>query len=255
MQQDQITPDRAELMRTIQRCAEAYHLVMADMPQHTSTCRENEHRYKASLAYCAHLPILCDLASILIYIACVSNGVSIGALEPGEAGRFCHIAQTAMSAWKLANLTVPAALKKEEREAQRTPTPLHKGNQRKDLDSQFRQEEPSQCPNMAPKQPTPPPNGNHPEEEVSRHPDLESLYASGKLPDWETQKALFKSLRKRGVEVSPDEELRNEPYAALHFVETERWFRRSRLAAAASSASSAPPEPAQAPLQNPTQAA
>jgi len=137
MPQDQITPDHAELDQTIERCAEAYHLVMAEMPKNLGYLGKQEHWQKASIAFCSQLPILLDPPSFQLYIACIARGTAIGAIDIVDAGRFCHIAQTAMSAWKLANLIVPAAQarqeaarQKEAREKEKQATPLpSKGNQ------------------------------------------------------------------------------------------------------------------------------
>ena len=136
MQPEQ-TLDQAELDKTIERCAEAYHRVMAEMPKNLGYLGKQEHWQKASIAFCSQLPILLDPPSFQLYIACIARGTAIGAIDVVDAGRFCHIAQTAMSAWKLANIIVPAAQarqeaarQKEAREKEKQATPLpSKGNQ------------------------------------------------------------------------------------------------------------------------------
>ena len=130
--------------QTIERCAAAYQRAIAHMPKDPSPWVREEIQHKAYLAFAAELPVLRDPDSFLLYIACIGKGASIGAIDIVDVGRFCHIAQTAMSVWKLANLTVPAAQakeerarKKEQREAQRvadrknTPLPS-KGNHSED---------------------------------------------------------------------------------------------------------------------------
>jgi hypothetical protein len=255
MQPEENTPDRAELMQTIQRCAAAYHRVMADLPKGSLRWDVAEFQQRAFLAFSAHLPVLCDLASIQLYIACIAQGAAIGAIDPVDAGRFCHIAQTAMSAWKLANLTVPAAQAREKREQQKaqkqTPLPS-KGNHFQDGEGPKAQEQGR----MARENATPlPPKGNHAEEKTSQPEDFVGLYIATKLPDWETQVALYQSLRKRGVEVPTDGELRADPTAALHYVETARWYIRGSQPAAAAPAPPTHPQPAPAPQEKPAQAA
>jgi hypothetical protein len=230
------TPTRADFIEATQRCAEAYHRVMADMPKNVCTATEQSHQYKAFLAFAAELPILCDLPSFQLYIACIAKGVAIGAIDPADAGRFCHIAQIAISAWKLANLVVPAAQAKERAAQQKQPTPLPpKGNHDGVQESQFRPSQPPQDPKQPPqdpkqppqdpKQPTPlPPKGNHAGEEPLPYDDWQSLYAATKLPDWETQTELFKSLRDRGIAIPTDEELRGSPIDALRHCERARYL-------------------------------
>ncbi len=109
-------PTRNDFIQAGQRCAAAYHHVIVDMPKNPTRWEDAEIHQKAFFAYAAELPILCDPASFQLYITCISQGASIGAIDPVDVGRFCHIANTAMSAWKLANLIVPAAQMKEERE-------------------------------------------------------------------------------------------------------------------------------------------
>src|SRR5271157_590467 len=101
--------DRNEVMKTINRCAEAYHYVRAQLPPKAAHFDKLDNQAKASEAFCSHLPVLLGLESFQIFVACIAQGVAIGAIDPVDIGRYCHLAQTAMTAWKLANLTVPEA--------------------------------------------------------------------------------------------------------------------------------------------------
>ena len=157
--------DRAELMRTIQRCAEAYHRIRAELPQKVFYHDNLENQQKASLASLAELPVLIDPKSFQLYIACIAQGVGFGAVDVVDAGRLSHLATSAMSAWKLANLTAPAAERKERESAekeQKQPTPLPpKGNHPGAEDGQSQPRQPAEDQNQAPEHPknaaTPPP--------------------------------------------------------------------------------------------------
>ncbi len=124
-QEQQPAPD--VYLETIERCAAAYHRVMAEMPKNPTGWAREEHQHKAFLAFAAELPVLRDPDSFQLYVACIAKGAGIGAIDVVDIGRFCHIAQTAMSVWKLANLTIPAAQEKErvakKKEEQATPLP------------------------------------------------------------------------------------------------------------------------------------
>ncbi|MFZ0395919.1 MAG: hypothetical protein WCF17_05895 [Terracidiphilus sp.] len=171
--------------QTIQRCAAAYHRVRAELSPRAIPAEDQRNNYKAFQAFAAELPVLRNPDSFQLYIACIAQGAAIGAIDVVDLGRFCHIAQTAMSAWKLANLTVPAAqekeraAKKKEELAQRTATPL-------------------------------PPKGNHPTY-------IEEREAALSLPDRNMQKELYKSLRLRGIPVPSEKDLRENPLVALYF--------------------------------------
>lgn len=107
--------------QTIERCAAAYHRVRAELKKGalswSSDAQENQH--VAYLAFAAQLPILRDPYSIHLYVACIGRGVSIGAIDIADAGRFCHIANTAVSIWKLCNITLPAAEAKQQEAEQK----------------------------------------------------------------------------------------------------------------------------------------
>jgi hypothetical protein len=121
--------DRTAVMLTINACAEAYHYVKAQLAPNAGHFEQIANHDKACEAFCAHLPILLGLESFQIYLACIGQGAAIGAIDPADMGRYSHLAQVAMSAWKLANLTVP--------EAQNRLDPLpSKGNQNNSYESQ-----------------------------------------------------------------------------------------------------------------------
>ena len=187
------------------------------MPKQPTRWEEIEIHQKAFLAFAAELPLLCDPPSFQLYMSCISQGASIGAIDPVDVGRFCHIAQTAMSAWKLANLIVPAAQMKEEREQKKAEARSNRGV-------------PTDRSSSVGWSSTPlPPEGNQQDgQPISK----ELQYAIDQLPSWETQKQHFKALRKRGVALPSDEELRDNPFAALYFCQTAEWFSRKDAEAA-----------------------
>ena len=117
--------------QTIQRCAAAYHRVRAELAPRAIPAEDQRNNYKAFQAFAAELPVLRDPDSFQLYVACIAKGAAIGAIDVVDLGRFCHIVQTAMSVWKLANLTIPAAQEKErlaQEKAQKTghPPPLQR---------------------------------------------------------------------------------------------------------------------------------
>ena len=222
-------PTRNDFMQATQRCAAAYLRVMAHMPKNCLHWTRDEFQYKAFLAFAAELPILCDLASFQLYMACIAQGAAVGAIDPVDVGRFCHIAQTAMSAWKLANLIVPAAREKE-RKAQANATPLPpKGNQSAQKQSQSQPQQPPRGEETATPLPT---KGNQAKDTVPPYDDWEDLYAVTKLPSWETQVELFQSLRDRGIEIPTDRELRDNPADALRRCETALYFQKCQQSSA-----------------------
>ncbi len=110
-EQQQQTPD--VYTETIERCAAAYHRVRAELKKDAIYFEDQENNHKAFLAFAAELPVLRDPDSFQLYVACIGKAAGIGAIDIVDVGRFCHIAQTAMSIWKLANLTIPAVQEKE----------------------------------------------------------------------------------------------------------------------------------------------
>lgn len=161
MQSEENTPTRAGFVEAIERCAEAWHRVRAELPPGAFRLADQANQQKAALAYLAQLPILSDPAAFQVYIACIAQGVALGAVDIVDAGRLCHLAQTAMSAWKLANLTVPAATEKREQQAQKSTHPL-------------------------------PPKGNQPAAAGNSIEDREQREAALSLPDRSTQDKLYK---------------------------------------------------------------
>ncbi|HKF49156.1 MAG TPA: hypothetical protein VKB38_17490 [Terracidiphilus sp.] len=105
MYQPEVT--RHQAIWTINLCVKAYNGAMdIDSPQYSGSRVKPDRlqrRREASLAYLSNLPIVFDPPSFQLYIACISHGASIGAIDPSDIGRYCHLAQTAMSAWKLAH--------------------------------------------------------------------------------------------------------------------------------------------------------
>ena len=131
-QEQQSTPD--VYTETIQRCAAAYRRVRAELAPRSIPAEDQRNNYKAFQAFAAELPVLRDPDSFQLYVACIAKAAGIGAIDIVDIGRFCHIAQTAMSVWKLANLTIPAvqekarAAKKKEEAGPTTghPPPLQR---------------------------------------------------------------------------------------------------------------------------------
>ncbi len=172
---DQPQLDLNQIMQIVNRCAEAYHYVKAELPAKATHFEKLDNDAKASEAFCRHLPVLFGLQNIQIFIACIGLGVSIGAIDVADGGRYSHLAITAMSAWKLANLTVPEARSRQH-------PPLPKGNH----------------------------EGNHEE-------DYGTAAVAAQLPDRKTQNLLYMELRRRGIPVSSEYDLRKNPHLARVF--------------------------------------
>ncbi len=214
-QPEENTPD--VYTETIERCAAAYHRVRAELPGGATPYRNQENNHKAFLAFAAELPVLRDPDSFQLYVACIGKGAAIGAIDIVDIGRFCHIAQTAMAVWKLANLTIPAAQEKErlaQEKAQKQATPLpSKGNQ-------------SQVP-------------------TSSQVGDALQYALAHLPRFEVQKKHFQALRNRGMILPCDRELRDNPLAALHFCRMNEELIRQDVLASIPPSPNPGPDPAQ----------
>ncbi|HWE85161.1 MAG TPA: hypothetical protein VG267_09465 [Terracidiphilus sp.] len=213
-------PFRQQILHAINVCIQAYLGVKAKLPSDASYSSRQENHEAACSAYLAKLPILCDLASFQFYVACIAHGASIGAVDPVDIGRFCHLAQTAMSAWKLANLIVPAA---KNREMQAT---RNKQNEADPL----------------------PTKGNQVE-------DRQSLQAASQLPDRKTQMDLYKSLRQRGIPVPSEIDLRNNPLVALYYCDLAQHYLDKLPPPYDQRGPEPSPEPAPGPQQQPKQAA
>jgi hypothetical protein len=216
--QDPTTLDLAEFNHTFQRCAAAYHRVMADMPERPGYLTEQKHWQKASLAFIAELPPLLDPSACHLYIACIAQGVGIGAVDGADSGRLCHLAQMAISVWKLVNLTIPAARQKEKEAAE-------KKEKSRSTDHESRSASGTPLPS----------NGNQPS---NRFGDLSNIQvemalqdALSRLPRFDVQKKHFHLLRSRGWILPCDAELRENTLAALHFCrEAERVIHKETLA-------------------------
>ena len=212
------TLDRTEFNQTLQRCAAAYHRVMADMPEHVGYVSEQKHWQKASLAFLAELPALLDPTACHLYIACIAQGVGIGAVDGADAGRLCHLAQMAISVWKLVHLTIPAARQKEKEAAER-----RERSRSTDHESRSTAGTPLSS------------NGN---QASNRFGDLSNIQvevalqdALRRLPRFDVQKQHFHLLRSRGWMLPCDAELRENSLAALHFCrEAERLIHKETLA-------------------------
>jgi hypothetical protein len=237
-QPDTNTPSTA-FTQTIQRCAAAYHRVMADMPRDPDYWVRDEIQNKAFLAFAAELPILRDPASFQLYIACIAQGAAIGAIDPIDVGRFCHLAQTAISAWKLANLTIPAAKAKEERDRKNSANPANSASTASTA-STANSANPAGCTPL-------PSKGNHGRELSNIQVEMALQDALSHLPNFEVQKRFFQLLRNHGHLLPCDAELRDSPLAALHFCRiAEQIIREEALAEAAAPAKPAPkPAPPQ----------
>lgn len=186
-----------DFLHAINRCVQAYLDVKAKLPKDASYSATCDNHENACAAYLSKLPILWDPASFQLYIACIAHGAALGVIDPLDVGRFCHVAQTAISAWKLANLTVPAKARKNEKAAQEKATPL-------------------------------PPKGNQPEDNGVDQAIQDAL---SRLPTFEVQKQHFQLLRSRGQLLPSDPELRDNPLAALHFCQAaEQILRQEALA-------------------------
>ncbi|HUY94898.1 MAG TPA: hypothetical protein VMU71_06350 [Terracidiphilus sp.] len=227
---------RKEVVDAINRCIEAYREVLAKLPKGAGYSDTRDNHADACKAYLRKLPILIDPQSFQSYISCVSHGASLGAIDPIDVGRFCHVAQTAMAAWKLVNLMIPTAENKE-----REATPKKEKSETTKRDPQSTAPHPSK--------------GNQPEEKGNQNQDWEDLYAATKLPAWETQVTLFNTVRERRVPIPCNEDLSSQPAEALRYCEMGRYFLKCQEAAAEASRPQSTTEPAPAEQKQPVQAA
>jgi hypothetical protein len=211
-----------DFMQAIQRCAGAWHQVRAELPSNPGYHADQDNRNKAALAFLAQLPVLSGPASFQLYIACIAQGVAIGAVDPVDIGRFCHLAQTASSAWKLAHLTVPAAQRKEQKEAaiqaEKEAKQAEKEAIQAEKEAKQAEKEAAMQAEKEAKQAHPlPTKGNHPPAAAAPWEDGQDRQAARQLPDRKTQKELYKALRDRGIPVPSEIDLRNNPLVALYF--------------------------------------
>jgi hypothetical protein len=198
----------ADVVAAVNRCLNAYHEAL-DKPTQKNDFFGREHHHQATLAYLGQLPILTGPQSFQLYISCVSHGASVGAIDPVDVGRFCHIANTAMAAWKLANLTVPAARQKEKDAAEKREKSRARDHESRSTDRG------SQATDAG----TPPPSkGNHQQLEGNQSIEEAILELLENLPTVEVQRQLFQVLRDRNIPMPGNGELRDNPIAALHCV-------------------------------------
>ena len=95
--------DQASAIKAINRCAQAYFHVLAELAPNAGPFDRSENREKARQAFLAQLPVLLSPGNFQIFIACIGQGVAIGAIDIVDSGRYCHLALTAMHAWKVAH--------------------------------------------------------------------------------------------------------------------------------------------------------
>jgi len=179
-----------------------------------------------------------DPTACLVYIACVASGVGIGAVDVVDAGRLCHLAQTAMSAWKLVNLVIPAA---EEKDRQA------KKKEKEDAERQAKKSEEKAAPL--------PSNGNLSGDVSNLQLEMALQKALDDLPRFDEQKKHFHILRNRGHLLPCDAELRDNPLAALHFVRLAQEIIQQETRAEIAKQAKPAPSPAPAPPAQPQQAA
>lgn len=222
----------------VNRCVHAYQEVTARLPKGAGYTDRTDNHQTASLAYLVKLPILIDPPSFQLYIACIAHAAAIGVIDPVDVGRFCHLAQTAMSAWKLANLIVPAAQEKQRQV------------KKKEEEAQQHQAKKSE------KQDTPlPSNGNQAGNVSNLQVEMALQKAIDHLPRFDVQKQHFHILRNRGHLLPCDAELRDNPLAALHFVRMSEEVIREETRAEIAKQAKPAAEPAPAPPPQPSQAA
>ena len=190
----------AEIAEAINRCVKAFKEVTARLPEKPGFFDSRDNHTDACRAYLLKLPVLTGPQSFQIYVACVSHGASIGAIDPIDVGRFCHVAQTAMAAWKLAHLIVPAAEAKER---------AAKAKEQKEAEEKARKE--------SEKQANPLPSKGNQTEEGSKQVDVR-IY-----PDWPKLQEYYQYLRDKGVPLIEDDYLARNPVAASLCCDVAEW--------------------------------
>ena len=90
------TPDLDAASRAVALCTDAWTC------EHQSVLETTQSRYlandAASDAYQRNLPTLIGMDNIRIFIACVANGMLIGAIDGAKASRLLYAAQIAKAA-------------------------------------------------------------------------------------------------------------------------------------------------------------
>jgi hypothetical protein len=185
-------------LESVDRCIEAFH-------------RKTGNHEEACKAFLAELPTLSGPAGFHAYLACIGKAASLGVIDLLDVGRYCHVAQLAMRAWKLsqsenektAHPLPPNGNHVDGRKRSGAPGPGHSGT--------GDQNPSAKNPAWEPKTPYPLPTiGNHSEEE-SRRIALEAL------PDFDSQKFIFKELRRLGVSLPSNSHLQKNPVEALYY--------------------------------------
>ncbi|HKF49604.1 MAG TPA: hypothetical protein VKB38_19745 [Terracidiphilus sp.] len=228
---------RTEVFNTINRCNEAW-----NKAKNQPGADEDTQQESATWAFLDQLPVLHDPQSFQVYTACIAHGVTLGVIDVVDIGRYGHLVQLAMSTWKLANPDWKNPQKQD-------PLPPTKGNHEvaeersgaldpSHLGTREGRQTPTQ-PSAEPENTHPlPPNGNHSEDEKqlgapgpsplgtregsptadhNHFEDESSRIAASCLPDFDTQKALFKELRRQGFSLPSNSHLQRNPVEALYY--------------------------------------
>ena len=91
------------IVNTINRSFGAWDKVRSKLPPNADEDADMDNAARARWAFLEHLPVLHDPQSFQVYVACIAHGVTLGAVQVAEIGRYGHLVQLAMSTWKLAN--------------------------------------------------------------------------------------------------------------------------------------------------------
>jgi hypothetical protein len=219
------TPDPTLIMQFLQRCTEAYLRIRQSPPPNANHDQLWEHHQQACMAFRAQLPILIGPENIQIYVACIHQGAAIGAIDLADVGKFNHMANTALAAWragqqqlKQQRIQAQDAERQQRIQAQdeeRQQRMQAQDAERRQRDSERVQREREQWQEER-KQHPPTPHASNQEE------DYESAQARAQLPDRKTQNQLMKELRRHGVAVPSERDLRANPLVALNFVDLAR---------------------------------
>ncbi|HKF45877.1 MAG TPA: hypothetical protein VKB38_00870 [Terracidiphilus sp.] len=183
-----------EVQESVNRCVEAFR------------CEHNHD--EACKAFLAELPTLSGPAGFHAFLACIGKAVALGVIDLLDVGRYCHVAQIAMRAWKLA-----------QSESEKTAHPLPpNGNlfQRRGAPgpSHLGTGEGRQTPNR----PSEPPQNRHPLPPNGNLSHNEALrIAVEALPGFDMQKMIFKTLRQNGMSLPSNSHLRKNPLEALYY--------------------------------------
>ena len=223
--------------QTIERCAQAYHRVRAELPPKEIGFRADSlNQHKAYLAFSAEMPILRGPDSFQLYISCLARGAAIGAIDVVDLGRLSHLVQVAISVWKLANLTIPAAQTREEDMQLRAQERQRAAKERAEDRAQQKARQESE------KQANPLPSKGNQTEESSKQVDVR-IY-----PDWPKLQEYYQYLRDKGVPLIEDDYLARNPVAASLCCDVAEWALKRQQPSGAG-------EPAPVPKKDPAHAA